>query len=62
MHQVVRFSVLMFVLAVWVPQHTQAQELQRYESLQQALFSAGNLSGGNGPGSVNWIANGDRLS
>ncbi|MCH8485772.1 MAG: DPP IV N-terminal domain-containing protein [Candidatus Cyclonatronum sp.] len=62
MHHLVRLSVIMFVLAVWVPQHTQAQELQRYESLQQALFSAGNLSGGNGPGSVNWIANGDRLS
>lgn len=40
----------------------QAQELQRYSSVQDALFSGGMLSGGNGPASVNWITGGDRYS
>lgn len=35
---------------------------KQYESLQEALFSAGNLRGGNGPANVVWIKDGTQYS
>ncbi|MGF1671823.1 MAG: DPP IV N-terminal domain-containing protein, partial [Balneolaceae bacterium] len=40
----------------------QAQDKTRYESVQNALISAGQLSGSNGPSNVIWIDGGDRYS
>lgn len=40
----------------------QAQALQEYQSLQHALFSAGQLSGEQGPQNVTWIDGGQRFS
>lgn len=39
-----------------------AQQKERYPSLKEALMSAGNLIGSQGPLNVNWIDNGDRYS
>ncbi len=66
MYAPLRLAGLLILFVVMQPftglAQSQTQDLQRYASLQQALFSAGNLSGGNGPASVNWIAGGDRFS
>ncbi len=40
----------------------EAQDLQEYQSLQHALFSAGQLIGDRGPQNVTWIEGGDRFS
>jgi len=40
----------------------QPQELQRYQTLQHALFSGGQLSGDQGPQNITWIDGGDRFS
>ena len=40
----------------------QDQEKQRYQSLQHALFSGGQLSGEQGPQNITWIDGGDRFS
>ncbi len=39
-----------------------AQALQEYQSLQHALFSAGQLTGDQGPQNVTWIDGGERFS
>lgn len=39
-----------------------AQDLQEYQSLQHALFSAGQLTGEQGPQNVTWIEGGERFS
>lgn len=41
---------------------TQAQEKTRYQNVQDALTSSGQLSGSNGPSNVVWIDGGDRYS
>lgn len=41
---------------------SQAQERQRYQTLQHALFSAGQLNGDQGPQNITWIDGGDRFS
>jgi len=41
---------------------TQAQEKTRYQSVQDALTSSGQLAGSNGPSNVVWIDGGDRYS
>ncbi len=41
---------------------TCGQTKQRYTTLQQALFSGGQLAGASGPRSVNWIENGTRYA
>jgi len=39
-----------------------AQEKQRYQNIQHALTSAGNLSGDSGPQNIIWIEDGERYS
>ncbi len=53
-------TALLFVPAAQGQDET--QELQRWQSLEQALFSGGSLSGSSGPGSVNWIDEGNLFS
>lgn len=47
---------------VWLTQTTHAQTKERFASLQQALFSGGQLAGSQGPRSVNWIEGGNAFS
>ncbi|MEX2404899.1 MAG: S9 family peptidase [Balneolales bacterium] len=51
-------TTLLFVICLTAT----AQDGQPFESLEEALFSAGQLRGSTGPQSVNWIDDGDRYS
>jgi len=51
------------LLLLFVTDSISAQEKQRYQSLQHALFTAGQaLSGDQGPQNIVWIEGGDRFS
>ncbi len=54
-------SVLALTVQVAAAQTTTSGK-QRYNSLQQALFASGQLSGSSGPRNVNWIDGGNRFS
>lgn len=58
------FSVVILLLFVQLqPLQSQNQEEpMHYQSLQHALFSAGQLTGERGPQNVNWIEGGERYS
>jgi len=56
------FSLLLTLLLFLLSTQVNAQALQEYQSLQHALFSAGNLAGEQGPQNVTWIEGGDRFS
>ncbi|GAB3692952.1 S9 family peptidase [Spirosoma flavus] len=58
-----RFSAILLSLGwIFASQIAQAQSKQRYANLQQAVFSGGQLSGSQGPRSVNWIDGGNKFS
>ncbi|RCR71609.1 S9 family peptidase [Larkinella punicea] len=50
----------LFVLFIQFPAFS--QQKQRFQNLQQALASSGQLAGSQGPSSVNWIDGGTRFS
>ena len=55
--------LILFVLPVlFSPDAAEAQEKREYSSLQEALFSSGQLSGEYGPRNITWIEGGDRYS
>ncbi|GAB3541812.1 S9 family peptidase [Spirosoma fluminis] len=55
-------TITSLVLLLISDQLAVAQTKQRYANLQEALFSAGQLNGSNGPRSVNWIEGGNKFS
>jgi dipeptidyl-peptidase 4 len=64
MHSFLNRSVLLpLLLILFLPFTVYPQsEGQSYQSLQHALFSAGQLSGERGPQNVTWIENGEKFS
>lgn len=64
-HQSVsRFLLLLFILFIgsYASNQAVAQEKERYSSLKDALLSAGDLYGSQGPRNINWIDGGNRYS
>ena len=51
---------LLFILFIQFPAFS--QQKQRFQNLQQALAASGQLTGSQGPSSVNWIDGGTRFS
>ncbi|WP_266364522.1 S9 family peptidase [Tellurirhabdus rosea] len=54
--------IRLFFFFLFVSYTAFSQQKQRYQSLPQALSAGGQLSGSNGPRSVNWIEGGNRFS
>ncbi|MEX2370038.1 MAG: DPP IV N-terminal domain-containing protein [Bacteroidales bacterium] len=60
MRKLVRISLLLVcIITITAPVHAQKKT---YESLSEALFSAGNLNGDSGPSNVVWTDGGSRYS
>ncbi|MBD2700950.1 S9 family peptidase [Spirosoma sp. BT702] len=58
-----RFSVILLSFGwILLSSNANAQSRQRYVNLQQAIFSGGQLTGSQGPRSVNWIEGGTKFS
>ncbi|MEX0722077.1 MAG: S9 family peptidase [Balneolaceae bacterium] len=58
-------TAVFFLLSIFIIAGTDgvmAQEKEKYSDLQEALYSGSQLSGGNGPGNVVWINNGQQYS
>src|SRR5690625_5034194 len=53
---------LLLALFIGGLNHASAQKKEQYSSLKEALLSAGNLYGSQGPRNINWIDGGDRYS
>lgn len=55
-------SVLSLLILFFIAAPVPAQDAQPYQNLQHALFSAGQLSGDQGPQNITWIEGGARYS
>jgi dipeptidyl-peptidase-4 len=58
--RIIRIITCLLLLIMLVPA-LQAQK-KRYDSIKDAIFSAGQLSGEDGPSNLTWIENGERYS
>ncbi|GAB4055103.1 S9 family peptidase [Spirosoma litoris] len=56
------FFIALLIVRLTSPKIAEAQSKQRYSNLQQAVFSGGQLTGSQGPRSVNWIEGGTKFS
>jgi dipeptidyl-peptidase-4 len=57
-----KFSLYGFVVILFIYVPAFSQQKQRFQNLQQAIAATGQLTGSQGPASVNWIDGGNRFS